>query len=292
MDTEAYRQYLSDVLLERSYDKAATILTDEREDKYGDDDDWSDSKIEITVKELKKNPKLILDSSDALDAGAEVMGKTVSEYRTFVSDQQKSVDKAKTEDKSKQAQPSATQSALLMQTAIEASAKALDVDSDKIQDNMSLMKDDAAIEAASKATNLPAEQLKQMLNMAMISSAKSVDKALDFDTEAYIWLIVGITVLILAFGSISFFASTYFNRTGSAMALGGGLPFAFFLISMIQQQVDSMDYLKYMTLTTLYDTSSIISGDSFGWGLVALAGIATLLYSISGVIFCKKDLPL
>ena len=121
---------------------------------------------------------------------------------------------------------------------------------------------------------------------------KSVDKALDFDTEAYIWLIVGITVLILALGSISFFASTYFNRTGSAMALGGGLLFAFFLISMIQQQLDSMDYLKYMILTTLYDTSSIISGDSFGWELLALAGIASLLYTVSGIIFCKKDLPL
>lgn len=60
----------------------------------------------------------------------------------------------------------------------------------------------------------------------------------------------------------------------------------------IQQQVDNMDNLKYITLTTLYDSSAILSGGDFGWGLVSLAAIAAVLYTISGIVFCKKDLPL
>lgn len=286
MDTESYTVYLNQLMETRSYDVAADILTSENRDEHGDDDDWSDSEIEVTVKEIKKNPSLILESTDALEAGADVMGMTVAQYRTYLANQ-----KAALNNKSQTAKVP-TNAALILQTAIDAASDTLGVSADKIEDNMSLMKDKTALEAASKATNLSTEQLSTMIDGAMISTAQSVDKALDFDLEAYIWLNVGITLLVLALGSISFFASTFFNRTGSAMALGGGLPFAFFLISMIQQQADGMEDLKYFTLTTFYDTSEIIAGGDFGLGLLALAGIATVLYAISTVIFCKKDLPL
>lgn len=259
MDTESYTVYLNQLMETRSYDVAADILTSENRDEHGDDDDWSDSEIEVTVKEIKKNPSLILESTDALEAGADVTGMTVAQYRTYLANQ-----KAALNNKSQTAKVP-TNAALILQTAID---------------------------AASKATNLSTEQLSTVIDGTMISTAQSVDKALDFDLEAYIWLNVGITLLVLALGSISFFASTFFNRTGSAMALGGGLPFAFFLISMIQQQADGMEDLKYFTLTTFYDTSEIIAGGDFGLGLLALAGIAAVLYAISTVIFCKKDLPL
>lgn len=68
----------------------------------------------------------------------------------------------------------------------------------------------------------------------MVSSARSVDKALEFDVATYLWLSLGLLLLILAMSSISFFASTLFNHTGLALVFGGGIPFAFFLITMIQ----------------------------------------------------------
>ena len=289
MDTEAYTQYLNGVIKDRSYEAAADALTDEREDEHGDDDDWSDKKIEITKKEVEKNPGLVLESSDALKDGAEVMGMSVNDYQDFITKQAEAVKATPTT----QAQTiSPTSSALLLQTAIDATSKSLNMDSDKIEDNMSLIKNPTALAAAAQATNLAPEQVSAMADAAMITSAKAVDKSLDFDTEAYLWLVAGVILLNLALGSISFFASTFFNRTGAAMALGGGLPFAFFLISIIQQQVDNMDNLKYFTITTFYDSAAIVAGDEFGWGLLALGIIAAVLYSASGVIFCKKDLPL
>ena len=143
-----------------------------------------------------------------------------------------------------------------------------------------------------KTTDLTEQQIVTMANQAMVSTAKSVDKALDFDIEAYIWLSLGLMLLVLALSSITFFASTVFNRTGMALAIGGGITFMFFIITMVQQLMDTAENLEYLTITTLFDTSAIRAGGEFIWGLVALGGIALILYSISNIVFTKKDLPL
>ena len=127
----------------------------------------------------------------------------------------------------------------------------------------------------------------------MVSSARSVDASLEFDIEAYFWLSLGLLTLILVMSSISFFTSTLFNRTGLSLAIGGGIPFAFFLITMIQQLMDdTASVLEYLTITSLFDTDAILAGGEFGWGLVALGIIALVLYTASNIIFTKKDLPL
>ena len=181
---------------------------------------------------------------------------------------------------------------LLLQTVVDSSANVLNVNSDQVKDNMTLIKEPTALSASTEVTGLTEEQIIMMANHAMVSSARSVDEALDFDTEAYFWLSFGLLLLILAMSSISFFASTLFNRTGLALAIGGGLPFAFFLITMIQQLMDSTDSLEYFTITSLFDTDTILASGEFGWRLVALGGIALVLYTASNAIFIKKDLPL
>ena len=56
--------------------------------------------------------------------------------------------------------------------------------------------------------------------------------------------------------------------------------------------MDSTDALKYLTITSLFDTDAILTNGEFGWGLVALAAISVVLYAAANVIFTKKDLPL
>src|SRR5699024_3085209 len=52
MDKEAYGQYLDQAILRDSYKKAADELTENRKDKYDDDDDMDKDDIEITEEEL------------------------------------------------------------------------------------------------------------------------------------------------------------------------------------------------------------------------------------------------
>lgn len=310
MDTEAYAIYLEDVIRERSFEEAAEIITDERYDIYDDDDDMEDEDIEITMEELMEDPGMILDSNDALAAGARVYGLSINDYRKIVLDEMndlessEEVEEEATEEE-QEPQPTAPQEAptpqrqltednaeLLLQTVIDSSATALNLSSDQVSENLTLLKDAEALVLSTQTTGLNEEQITSMANHAMVSSARSVDKALEFDVETYLWLSLGLLLLILAMSSIAFFASTLFNRTGMALAIGGGIPFAFFLITMIQQLMDSADGLEYVTITTLFDTDAILSGGEFGWGLVALGIIALVLYTLSHIIFTKKDLPL
>lgn len=308
MDTEAYAIYLEDVIRERSYEEAAEIITDERYDIYDDDDDMEDEDIEITMEELMEDPGMILDSNDALAAGARLYGLSTNDYRKIILDEMndlESSEEAEEAEEEQEPQPTASQEAttpqrqltednaeLLLQTVIDSSATALNLSSDQVSENLTLLKDPEALVLSTQTTGLNEEQITSMANHAMVSSARSVDKALEFDVETYLWLSLGLLLLILAMSSIAFFASTLFNRTGMALAIGGGIPFAFFLITMIQQLMDSADGLEYITITTLFDTDAILAGGEFGWGLVALGAITFVLYTASNILFTKKDLPL
>lgn len=307
MDTEAYTIYLESVINDRSYEEAAAIITDERWDIYKDDEDMEDEDIEITAEELAADPTMLLLSNDALVAGAKVTGLSVNEYQQFINKEIVSLEQetevAVKEEKTPNeegteatTQPTVMVSEdnadILMQLVIESSAKALNMETDQVADKIAFIKDPVALEAAMVATDLTEQQIITMANNGMVSSAKAVDEALEFDAEAYIWLSVGLLLLILALSSISFFASTLFNRTGLALAIGGGIPFTFFIITMVQQLMDTSENLEYLTITTLFDTEAILTGGDFGWGLVALGGITFVLYAASNVIFTKKDLPL
>lgn len=305
MDTEAYAIYLEDVIRERSYEEAAEIITDERYDIYDDDDDMEDEDIEITMEELMEDPGMILDSNDALAAGARLYGLSTNDYRKIILDEMNDLESSEEAEEEQEPQPTASQEAttpqrqltednaeLLLQTVIDSSATALNLSSDQVSENLTLLKDPEALVLSTQTTGLNEEQITSMANHAMVSSARSVDKALEFDVETYLWLSLGLLLLILAMSSIAFFASTLFNRTGMALAIGGGIPFAFFLITMIQQLMDSADGLEYITITTLFDTDAILAGGEFGWGLVALGAITFVLYTASNILFTKKDLPL
>ena len=86
MDTEAYSLYLDQAMLRDSYKAAAKELTKERKDFYkdADDEDIDDDFIEITREELEADPALMLDSSDALKAGAAPLGMTVTDYKARI----------------------------------------------------------------------------------------------------------------------------------------------------------------------------------------------------------------
>lgn len=306
MDTEAYKIYLETIINERSFEKTADIITEERKDVFKDNDAMNDEDIEITAEELAANPAMVLLSNDALVEGAKIKGMTVNEYQRFINDVidvrengTKETTMVKPNNVEKivaSTQPtivvSEDNAEILMQLVIKASAESLNMEIEQITEQIALIKDPVALEASMKTTDLTEQQIVNMANQAMVSTAKSVDKALDFDTDAYIWLSLGLMLLVLALSSIAFFASTIFNRTGMALAIGGGITFMFFIITMVQQLMDTAKNLEYLTITTLFDTSAIRTGGEFGWGLVALAGIAFILYSISNIVFTKKDLPL
>lgn len=302
MDVESYALYLDKAMLRKSYKAAAKELTEEREDLYEDDDDMDDDEIEITWQELEEDPSLILTSDDALKEGAAYMDMTPTEYKAFIREKAAETETEELETETVTTGTAGRQAAaeeeeeadleLAFKTAMEAAAKALGTDTVTLADNMLWMKDQEAMEAAVKVSGLSEEVLNGMINESLATSALNEDYSVEFDMETYAWLNIGCCLLILAFSGIGFFASCLFNRTKNAMAVGGGLPFAFFVISIIVEMSENLENLKYITLTTLFDTQEILALGDFGVGLGVLAGLAAVLYAAGCVIFTKKDLPL
>lgn len=289
MDVDSYTIYLDKAMLRKSYKAAAKELTDEREDIYEDDDDMDKDDIEITWQELEADPALMLTCDDALKEGAEYMDMTATEYKAFIKELVAKQGEAEAQPAE---QAAGADMELAFKNAMEAAAKELGTDTMTLADNMLWMKDQDAMDAVVKATGLEQEALTAMVNESMAALALNEDYSVDFDMETYIWLNVGCCLLILAFSAIGFFASCLFNRNKNAMAIGGGLPFAFFIISIIVEMSENLENLKYITLTTLFDTQEILAMGDFGIGLGVLAGIAVVLYAAGCVIFTKKDLPL
>lgn len=298
MDVDSYTIYLDKAMLRKSFKAAAEELTDEREDIYEDDDDMDKDDIEITWQELEEDPALMLTCDAALKEGATYMDMSASEYKSFIKDMIR--DGEKSEETEAAQKTGGTESAamdendmeLAFKNAMEVAAKELGTDTMTLADNMLWMKDKDAMAAAVRTTGLSEEALTGMINESLATSALNEDYSVDFDMETYLWLNIGCCLLILAFSAIGFFASCLFNRSKNAMAIGGGLPFAFFIISIIVEMSENLENLKYITLTTLFDTQEILALGDFGVGLAVLAGIAAVLYAAGCVIFTKKDLPL
>jgi ABC-2 type transport system permease protein len=109
----------------------------------------------------------------------------------------------------------------------------------------------------------------------------------------YIKLNISVFFLHLAVSGIAFFAACFFNESKGYFAVGAGLPILFYLIQMLANMGGKLDFLKYLTLYSLFPGDRIMSGEE-GVLLsnIAMVGIAVVLYGAGMVRFIKKDLPI
>lgn len=114
--------------------------------------------------------------------------------------------------------------------------------------------------------------------------------ALDVDT--FLMLNLGAFLYHLAISSICFCASCVFNSSKNSLTFGAGIPLYFFVVSLFIKLSDSLDFLKYFTLNTLYDTQKIIEGSGYTGGFIAMLAVSICFYTAGIVWFQKKDLPL
>lgn len=114
--------------------------------------------------------------------------------------------------------------------------------------------------------------------------------SLDIDT--FLMLNVGAFLYHFAISSICFAASCIFNSSKTSLIIGGGIPLCFFIINLLVKVSEDLEFLKYFTLTTLFNTSNIIAGSDYMGDFILLAAIGIVLYVIGIEVFKRKSLPL
>jgi len=143
--------------------------------------------------------------------------------------------------------------------------------------------------------------ISSVVAMVLLISAVATVAILAFGAEipmSKFWILtLGFLAFMFCISGITFCASCWFNKSGYSLLVGVGVPMGFFILGTVSSMVESLDFLKYFTINTLFAADSITMGGAldaveltlkFG----ALFIIGAVLYTIGITKFLKKDLPL
>lgn len=115
----------------------------------------------------------------------------------------------------------------------------------------------------------------------------------ELDVKRYALLNGSTLLLQIAVCGIAFFAACVCNEAKHYYALGAGIPILFFLMQMIANMGEKLEWLRYATIYTLLPAAEIVQGESGYWMQnLALVGIAIVLFTGGSYLFCRRDLSL
>jgi len=249
--------------------------------------------LDRTNAEVADDLTIIITDPQALEIGAEARGIDTDVYTIYLQmliSEQQGVEPAETT-------PEERAHAEAMQTAftngIEAAAEILEVEANTLFFNLGLIKDNAeALAAAAIASEMHEMQFVGIINMQLANEEIFRDNRFNFDVGDYIIINLGILLLMFATSAISFLASCIFNLTKNSIAIGAGIPIAFYLFQTMAQVGDDMEFFRYLTMNTLYSPADIAGGSTFIPQFIILAVVGVVLYMLGIKIFKEKDLPL
>jgi ABC-2 type transport system permease protein len=250
---------------------------------------------------------IILDTTGAIEKGAEARKIDEDVYRLYL--QQKIGNSDSSQTPMSPGELAEFQKKFL--SGITAAAEVLDMNVAGLTSNLARIKNsEPALTAAAIAAALVPEETLALapnegaalemqkaafvgvINAQLVSKQLMLDECLVFDVQEYLIMNLGAVLLMFATSGIAFFCSCLFNSANNSLALGAGIPVAFYLFQMMSGFGDGLEFLKYFSMNTLYNPRAIVSGDSFLLQFIVLGIIGIVLYVLAVKVFKEKDLPL
>lgn len=100
-------------------------------------------------------------------------------------------------------------------------------------------------------------------------------------------------LLFYAIGGYSLLISALFDDEKNAFALAGGITFIFYGIDMVGKIVPDLDWIRNLSLFSLYEPGKIASGDANLWlSSLVFISIGIIGYTVAIFMFRKRNLPL
>ncbi len=109
----------------------------------------------------------------------------------------------------------------------------------------------------------------------------------EFDPAVQGWVHLAGYLASLGAGGIAFAAAPFFDRVQSSTSLAIGLGLGFFMFNMVSNLVDSLGFLKYLSIHHYADVQGASAGEPFTVGLITLLGIF-LAGTLIGVHFLNR----
>lgn len=115
----------------------------------------------------------------------------------------------------------------------------------------------------------------------------------EMEIAKFLLINLGLLVLEIFLSSLCFLFACLFNELKFSIGLGAGLGMAFFLIQMLSQVSDDIEFLKYFTPLTLFSPENIIKYDTGAFMCLGVLLISAVLFLVIAMEkFKKRDLSL
>jgi len=115
----------------------------------------------------------------------------------------------------------------------------------------------------------------------------------DFHPAKFAAMNAAAFLLFFAVGGIAFLVSALSNDAKKATGISGLITFGFFSLDLIGKFSDNLDWMRSITIFTLYKPGEIINGNAeIAVPFLLLGAIGVVSFSLAIALFRKRDLPL
>ena len=113
----------------------------------------------------------------------------------------------------------------------------------------------------------------------------------DFDKTQYLLLSITPLFIGLPLFGLNLFISTFLHKTKKTVGISLGLVFLFYIVNMISEIAENVNFLKYFSIYTLADIRNVISKVEINPIMILISLIITVVFIIISYIrYNKKEL--
>lgn len=115
----------------------------------------------------------------------------------------------------------------------------------------------------------------------------------EMEVTKFLLVNLGLLVLEIFLSALCFMIACLFNELKFSVGLGAGLGMAFFLVQMLSQVNDDVEFLKYFTPLTLFNPENIIKYEAESFMCLGVLLISAVIFLVIALErFKKRDLSL
>lgn len=113
----------------------------------------------------------------------------------------------------------------------------------------------------------------------------------DLNQKEFFLLSITPIFIGLPFFAINMFISTFMHKTKKTIGISLGLVFIFYLINVVSELSDNVEFLKYFSIYTLADVRNIIANTTINPIMIVVSIIITIVFIVGTYInYNKKEL--
>lgn len=115
----------------------------------------------------------------------------------------------------------------------------------------------------------------------------------EMEITKFLLVNLGLLVLEIFLSALCFMFACLFNELKFSIGLGAGLGMVFFLVQMLSQVSDDIEFLKYLTPLTLFNPENIIKYEAGSFMCLGVLLISAVVFFVIAMeSFKKRDLSL